>query len=1036
MATVSTLPWHRPKKVVKYGKSGSRSTYAPQHVDAWLEEDEAKPSRPTVTRKAPVAQTYGVGKPTAKREVKAQDKEKSPAKKGAVKSTKPREKQRDAFDVPSSDDEAGEYELRSYSPPNLSSKRTLVSAPVAAEDAQLAPWERSKAAKTRTPSDLAQGPIQTPEIPSPGQPGPAEVKYRNLDAVAIPRIPAVKSEPEPTSAAARLAARRQHATKAAASAVAEPALQPPVPAKRSGTVEKTDVPRKRARKTPPTNEGSKDIHMDDAFSVSTTCDGDGPSSHKIGSEVDIYECPADEERAVKPAQKPAPLKATGKNARRGKLVSSSSRSTPMKGSSAPARLVDMLPVDTDSTDAPSMSPSDVPSRPSTPRRSITPAPSASSPHAGAKAMTPKQAHLWSQLLTSDPLAPSPSHLAIKNLTLSSRRRAAGDAAPPKLALAKSKSDVPELHRTRTRLVDRLKAAASTSEEDSSEESDAEMEDAGPANTAGQTSQASQKTVLSEEGPSQSQTQPSASQGGVKITYARVRSYLPEDDIEAGLFSDLPPITQRPPVLARQPSRHNGASQKSAFDMDDSDDEASTGRLRTIHELRAAGRNDRFLADTQALLDDISDHNHSARSRRRSAIMELSTQLTDKAYAERFVSHGFEHKLVAEIASSPDEVADFLLMIAFATLLTAEPPAHVITVLKDGELLDWAANTLSKDVSVSKMAKDRRNNMAKAAQTSLLQSVEKMRTSQLLWDKSIPTSLNPRTVSLKLLDLHIGRLRRLDDRSDLLDGTQVQHVLGNTSETGADPTERSLVVSVLESLSAAKFTLSWPADVLGKVASILRSLVTAANPDQHTAFLAFRLTLNLTNGRAETCAAFADAAIIQGLLQAVKDGFSALNDNSNETDPEQRAISRDLLILAVGLTTNLAEHSPAARQSTVTDAAKPVLAALLSIFQKGQELLEQAESIRDTETNVAFGYLAVMLANICLDAQARVFIASKLPNRNLELLVSAVEEFLMHHQRVDSLKEDFDGAEGRAVWGTFTEKLKVVVGRLRDAAALV
>ncbi|KAK4548552.1 hypothetical protein LTR36_009462 [Oleoguttula mirabilis] len=1062
MATVSSMSHQRQKKVVRYGKSTSRSTYSTTHVADFLDDDV--PTSAAIASKPSVKETYAVQKretPMTLVErietdmglktspIKAGgcdatlDKAVAPVeeKKSTPKTVKTRARKQDAFDVPSSEDEPDtEVPVKRISPSRFRARRALVD-DTASQDAQLAPWEKRKAAPkpagnhsvVATRSNVLSNAQNRPTV------GPLVQK------AALPVSPPTREiEANVTSAAARLAARRQLAGSKAPPRAKELATAPAASNKRAGTPTECTLSgaSKRARRSPTANDLHGDAMMADELPI-PSCNMSSAMSVAPSAELDVFDLPDDSCDEVTYAKRAvATSKAPRQNPRRGQLRSSN-RSTPRKGLSAPARLTEMLPVDTDSTDAPSRSPSARPSVPSTPRRSATPAngrntatppvrlSSSASPAAkGTSTLTPKQTQLWSQLLPSDPVAPSPSALAIKELSLAGKRRTAGIASSLTRTLTKSKSDVPEMHRRRTRLVDRLRAAAPSSDDElydgDSDEGmgDAEIVEAVASVTDEFVTEDMDKVAVLQ---SQSQSQSQATETGAKITYARTRTYLPEDNLEDGLMFNLPSETpQRPPTLARAPSKTNAASQKSAFDLEDSDDEGGvTVRTRTIHELRASGRNKRFMGDTEALLGDIADHNISARSRRRSAFMELATKLADKGYVELFVGQGFEHKLLAECCATADDVADFVLASTFALLLTAEPPAHTVASLKDGGIFAWLGKRLPQNVEISKLAKDRRSNMSKATQGTLADFATTMQTQQSLWDQCKPVSMSSRLIALKALDLLVGTMKRHGDRSELLDAEQLQQVM---TVHAASATDTSLSISVLESLSTSALALAWPQDVLERLASLLPFLHQSHDITPHTLFLTFRLTLNLTNDNPRNCHAFATAEVVRYLLHAIKGSFDKLEEPALD---EQRAIDLDLLVLAMGITINLAEHNEAARQHAVSVAATPTLDALLEIFQQGQKRIEEAESVEESITNVAFGYLAVMLANVCLDADPRACIAAKLPGRNLGMLTAAVDEFVMHHQKVDLLS--FEGEEGVEIWSAFTARLKGVLARLKAVA---
>ncbi|KAK4569869.1 hypothetical protein LTR86_002838 [Recurvomyces mirabilis] len=1061
MATYATASVQRPKKLVRYGKSTSRSTWSTKHVDSWLDDEESDAAAPNAKRVQTGKATYQVQKPaiqdSKKQEaidpVRTSTQQPVPkhesSKPGsnvskplpnparpAPQSAKQNAKSRDLFDVPSSGDEAEEdYVLKRPTPPKSRHSKTLVDDTDMIE--ALAPWEtrRMSVTDTRTwrgnvspeaqlKSDLAKEAVRCRDNEHAIFGTPARVRTSETTTST--------SLQEPSTAAARLAARRQqHRAPSAIPAITRPPVQSN---KRSdAAVEAMLVrPSKRARKASPPPTESEDTFMTEA-TPAVICENSSNEVLDAGEAIEIYDFPADDETSPPPVTM-KPKQAMEKKKRR--TASSSARATPIKGLSAPARLAQMLSADTDSTDAPSRSPSVGHSRTATPanaQKDPAPAhgrmPSFSPVIKATGTLTPKQAQLWSQLLPSDPPADTPSSLAMKDLRLEGRRRRVDKVPSLSSTLTKSKSDVPELHTRRVRLVDRLKAAAPSSDSDCSEEQSDVDDDVFMSNVQSASAKDGIKETQAANTQLQSQSQ-AAAESGPRITYARTRSYLPEDNPEDALLSGLPAFTPAKPAgPVRQPGRTNAAFQKSAFDLEDSDEEAGTGRMRTIHELRAAGRNNRFMQETETLLEDIAQDSSSGRSRRRSALAELATKLMEKGYAERFCAQGFERALADSVATSArDLVGDVLGMAAISLLLLAEPPDHVVTYLKECNLIAAFGYTLSEELDFSKLVKERKHNIAKATQGTFASFAITMLGHEALWAETRPRILSPRILTLKTMDLLVGRLRRLGDRAELLDETQLQLLLPESE------------VSVLEALSSSALRLQWPEDLLQRLAALLSSLGEDATAAKHTVFLALRLTLNLTNDHARNCGIFAARhSTIQYLVTSVEHGFTALEEaqTASETDPteEQDNLSYDILVLSMGSMINLAEHSPAARRHTITSStSRTTLESLLTVFDRAQDRIENAESLTESSTNVAFGYLAVMLANLCLDTDVKEFVTSKLPGRHLGLLVESVEEFVRHHERVDAL--GFEGAEGREVWGVFTEKLRGVLGRLKGVAGVV
>ncbi|KAK5716343.1 hypothetical protein LTR17_016457 [Elasticomyces elasticus] len=1076
MATLSA-PISRPKKLIRYGKATSRTTSSSQ----WLgdEEDELaapQPAPSTLKESYTVHKAGGskrVEKPEAKKqevgvadvnkvEVKKAEITKQEAKKpdttrsevkrlAAIKQTtvskhtKAKPKEVDAFDVPSSDDEARtEFTLTRSSPKAMTTKRSLVK-DVPKQTAEMAPWEKAKVPQPRSMGCEEQRtvPLRMSDKPALSRKASNDSGLK-VEAVQATRI--AKEDSQPMTAAARLKLRREQANGAAPVAKSMLVMTKTVPNKRAGAIT-PDVddlsPRKRTRTSPAKNTELDEALTPDALRA-TACDLSLPKDESSAMEVDVYAFPDDP--AAYASNRTSPVASNKANTTRPRRTKASSSPMPTakKGLSAPARLTEMLPPDTDTTTRTSRSPSVHRSRPSTPRREATPAqiarPStplagkANSPRSASKApgsATPRQAELWKNLLP-EPVASTPSSLAIKELTLSGQRRGngAGLSTRPRMLL-KSSSDVTGMSPKRTRLVDRLKASMPEDDDDRSDEDEDEDDEMDDVTEVVTTVKVPLKAGDDDESTNrQSQSQSAAAETGPKITYARTRSYLPEDNLEDGLLFDLPTMTPvRPAAMSRETSKTKLESQKSTFDLDESEEEGVPGKMRTIHDLRAAGRNHAFMQETEGLLDDIADHNASGRSRRRGALIELATKLMDKGYVARFASQGFEHKLVAELTAEPDAIADFVLAACFALLFVGEPPEHSVRTLKEGGLVTWLTRMLSNETEVAKLAKDRKNNMSKAAQETLVEFAGSVRSQESLWSEQKPAEITSRVVALKVLDLLVGRLRRSGDRAELLDMAQLELVMPVTvSKVKPAPVDLSLGISVLEALSVTGQTSAWPTALVQRLAIVLPTLADSTGVPSHTVFLALRLTLNLTNDNVKNCELCARAEVVQYLLSTIETGFATLDAATPSTDvnadeEQQRALAYDLLVLAMGCAINLFEHSEEARMHAL--ACTTSLRSLIATLASASERMESAESLSESSNNVALGYLAVALANLCQSAEIRAFITSKLP---ISILILAVGEFVEHNSKVDTL-----GGEEGEVYAVFTAKLKSVLAQLKEVA---
>lgn len=707
--------------------------------------------------------------------------------------------------------------------------------------------------------------------------------------------------------------------------------------------------------------------------------------------------------------------------------------TPSKGTSAPARLTEMLPTMPDTLDLlegfssdRSSSPAAAPAPRRTLKRSIP--------------TTPKQSHLWDQLLPSD-VAKPPS---TSTKTVTKLRQTRHSQRAPEMVEAVI-LDIPHAFKgRRPRLVDRLKQDTRLSSPVEDDDTDIVIKEADE--LAGETQRprvsfsqvqptgthSTQNTDLQSQ-----QTATSQPLSGLKLTYSRTRSYLQEDDLEENLLFAIPSTTPiRPMAHARRGGDAHKAKPKSLFDLDDESDDGSSKGIRSIHELRAAGSKKRFNDDNQALLDDIKDHKQSTRSRRRGALMELASKSHDKTFVGRFVELGLDQEFAAEFSSSGfDPVADATLCAALLRMLDSDAIERSMVRLNEGGALKFAATLLGRDKDIIRLAKDRSHNMSKAAQSTLAELVESLRTSPL-WDECPPECLTTQLLALKCMDLMILKLRRQKLHTAMLELETITALVNivavapdsATALSGANmrTVTTRLGLAVLEGASALSIPGSlvniWSPQLLLQLANTLSS-ISAMPCQSRTLYL--RLLLNLTNNQAANCALFSDERIMQALVGQIVGGFSHLDEASDE---QEALLGLDDLLLSLGLAINLAEFSDGVCE---TVAALPAneLVALVKRFLQGQEKVQEADSVEQSHGNVAHGYLAVLLGNLCQSQSARDKVRSILPGQKLEVLIAAVEEFVQLHKKVDS--QSFEGEEGQDLWTHFTDRLMVVVARLRS-----
>lgn len=83
----------------------------------------------------------------------------------------------------------------------------------------------------------------------------------------------------------------------------------------------------------------------------------------------------------------------------------------------------------------------------------------------------------------------------------------------------------------------------------------------------------------------------------------------------------------------------------------------------------------------------------------------------------------------------------------------------------------------------------------------------------------------------------------------------------------------------------------------------------------------------------------------------------------------------------------------------------------------------------THTNVAFGYLSVLLSTLCLNDEARTHLRNSFPEKNLDKLLATVDEFLCHYRKVE--KELYNSDNQDDPMAEFTSRLQGIVTRIKD-----
>lgn len=83
-------------------------------------------------------------------------------------------------------------------------------------------------------------------------------------------------------------------------------------------------------------------------------------------------------------------------------------------------------------------------------------------------------------------------------------------------------------------------------------------------------------------------------------------------------------------------------------------------------------------------------------------------------------------------------------------------------------------------------------------------------------------------------------------------------------------------------------------------------------------------------------------------------------------------------------------------------------------------------MEESQSNVAFGYLSILLGNLCQNRDIKDKVRLQMPKATLTPLFSSLEEFIAHHRKVDDQYEGYGDPNA-----AFTERLEQVVRRLKE-----
>jgi hypothetical protein len=398
---------------------------------------------------------------------------------------------------------------------------------------------------------------------------------------------------------------------------------------------------------------------------------------------------------------------------------------------------------------------------------------------------------------------------------------------------------------------------------------------------------------------------------IKVTYSQSRSIL-----QSSQESNTAESTDYPPILAdvddplkRQPSP--------IVDGDEDDDLKTKVAIRSVHELRRAGANNRSSDEVDDLLSRIGAPGSLASTMRRNGLCELADKLQKKEFLNQFRDHASRDNIAKGICKEKDAISGFLLATAFVIFLSSGPAPHMLHQLTENRVGLWLSNLLNIQEDISAIATQKSSNMPRTTRSALA-NVKNALLEMRIWHGYKLLHLSPRTIALQLLSMLVG----------VLDPHDVQVILDDTAanlsklrshfatQDSRDDVDYALTICILEvqsnSTAATNEVLTEVQREMSEIAAFLQSMLQRW-PKTHNSIDAtlLKLAINTTNNEIRA-AAFQNSQLLSSLIRCIISGFSTVQNAIHNSAFESSVY--DELLLILGIMINVLEHSPDARAS--------------------------------------------------------------------------------------------------------------------------
>lgn len=612
---------------------------------------------------------------------------------------------------------------------------------------------------------------------------------------------------------------------------------------------------------------------------------------------------------------------------------------------------------------------------------------------------------------------SPSQLALTDLRLTPEKRARSLSSSISTSPAPRVSD---RQRGRTRRIDLLDAPEDEDSHTSTRHASVEALSLVP--PPGLKSEVATETAASPHPPPglsrSGSSQTRQTYGRARNTYGRERSHLANmvDDLNA-----LSHESSQEAILSQLTSQSGPSQLQMELDLEDasSDDAIGATKLKSIHELRQAGTNNRFERDLETMLEDIDPTQVTAsKSLRLQGLMKLFRKMANNGFAN-FTSDRALDRLALWSRSVTDKLSKLLFDMILWRLIHAKnmTPTKLRTVL---QAVASSTALITNLDTMTQIARDRKKeNLSKALVGDIIDFE-----ATALANQNLPNyegdNIVPAAVTIAALH---DSLRALVEAgvTNISVGGEACRSIAVMLEKASRPTNdgsiqhkflAKLALSLLKLFAGPLDSdLGLPDDAYLSLGNTLASIIdNSLGKDEDLVQSVYHFAISLCNDRPHICQQIALSQLSTSAMKIIDTRFLMLVDVA-EAGNEIDTVMLDSIILSLACLLNMTEHENEERQvfarSHMSTSESNSLERLIAIYIQAAPRLCGATTAEQSQMLVSFGYLSLLICNLCLNEGLWVKTSRLLGQYSMSDVVASAKELLIHLQTLDMAQVETD-----------------------------